>query len=49
MVTNQVSIGTGVIDFSNDDNFGLALAKQHQCKQKNDAAVDGVRGRTDKN
>ena len=41
MVINQVSLGTGEIDISSNDNFGLSLEINIDVSNKFDAAVAG--------
>ena len=39
MVIKEVSLGTGVIEISSDDNFGLTLYRNIKVSNEFDAAV----------
>ena len=41
MVINQISLGTGVIDVSSDDNFGLTSESNITVSNKVDSEVYG--------
>ena len=41
MVMNNVSLGTGTIDVSSDDDFGLVLENDINVSNEFDASVDG--------
>ena len=48
MVISQVYLGTGAIDVSSDDNFGLALESNTNASSKFDTEVTGITNTTHK-